>query len=186
MTAKGALPANGTLRGTAERASVIGPKRQLILEILEDRPGLNLDEVAAALGVRRTAAKHHLRLLERGGYVVRLHQGRHVLHFRVGLPAIEQAMFRLFRIPSVRRVAEAVFLDDCKPRDALASQLDVTPRTVRRAIRQLAKAGLLRIERSPTSSRTLLHPRLRVLIARQAGPRLAMPQGSPVTREDLS
>ena len=188
MTATGVPPVNGTLGGRTSPAlgDRLGPRRRRILDLLGETPGLNLDEVAQALGVQRTAAKHHLRLLERLGHVVRVHQGRHVMHFRAGMPPVEQEMFRLFRVPSVRRVAEALFLDGGRPREALAAELDVTPRTVRRAIRQLTRSGLARLERAPDGPRVFLHPRLRILIARQANPLPPPPPEGPATTDDTS
>ncbi|MHB1262008.1 MAG: helix-turn-helix domain-containing protein [Thermoplasmatota archaeon] len=170
MTVRGASNEKGPHDGRIGPMVGIGPRRQAILDLLEHNPGLNLDEVAAALGVRRTAAKHHLRLLERDGLVVRVQQGRHVLHFRHGLPVVDQEIFRLFRVPSVRRVAEALYFDPACRREDLAATLDVTPRTIRRAIRHLSRAGLARSEEGPQGPLVLLHPRLRMLVARGAAP----------------
>lgn len=166
MTVRGASNDKGPTDGRTGPTAGIGPRRLAILELLDRHPGLNLDEVAASLGVRRTAAKHHLRLLERDALVVRVQQGRHVLHFRHGLPGVDQEIFRLFRVPSVRRVAEALYLDPTCRREDLAATLDVTPRTIRRAIRHLSRAGLARSEEGPQGPVVLLHPRLRMLVAR--------------------
>jgi predicted transcriptional regulator len=173
MTVRGASQTNGASGGLAPGASAesrLGPRRRRILETLRERPGLNLDEVALAIGTARTAAKYHLRSLELLGLVSRVRQGRHLLHFPSETPALERTMLCLVRVPSVRALAEALFVNPGHPRDRLAEDLDVNVRTVRRAVRQLTRSGLARVQAFPDGQHVVLHPRLRVLLARQAGP----------------
>lgn len=137
------------------------------MEILETYPGLNLDEVALAISVQRTAAKHHLRALERMGEVHRLRWGRHTLHFPRSLPASDRILFCLFRVPSLLGVALELAAEPRLDRRALAAKLQVTPRTIRRALRLLERHGLVRIEPAREGPVATLHPRLRVLLARE-------------------
>lgn len=169
--------------GPTKPAVPLGPRQERVLALLDQYPGLNIDELAGALGVQRTAAKHHVQALERRGMLVRVRQGRHLLHFPADLPPVERLVFTVFRVPSVRRVAEEVFLDPSVSREALAERLEVTPRTVRRALGLLLRQGLMQVHQS-SGQRTLhLHPQLRVLLARQPSPpqaRASAAAGPPV------
>jgi predicted ArsR family transcriptional regulator len=143
----------------------LGPRKDRILDLLDDVPGLNIDELADALQVRRTAAKHHVRGLERAGALVRLRQGRNILHFRADTPAIDRTLFCLLRIPSVQGVCASLLRDPWKTPADLAQDLEVAPRTIRRALHRLKRAGAVRGEPAPDGRRALhLHPRLRILL----------------------
>jgi predicted transcriptional regulator len=145
------------------------PLRQF-LERLSQAPGLNIQELSDATGISRTAANYHVRRLVRGGYLVTLRQGPHLLHFPATVPPLERVAIGLLRIASVRATADAVFHHPALSWDELATRLHVTSRTVRRAIRALDRAGLLRIERENGTRQVHLHPALRLLLARQAPP----------------
>ena len=163
MTVQAPPRTNGTL---GHRAPELGPRKRRVLAILEAYPGLNLDEVALALGVQRTAAKHHLVYLEKAGLVTRVRFGRHRLHFPQSLPASERTMFCLFRVPSLHRLAQALLADPALDGSRLAAQLQVSPRTIRRAVRLLTRNGLVRVQAGAGGPVATLHPRLRVLLAR--------------------
>ena len=53
------------------------PKRA-ILQLLKERPGASLQEIAEGLGVSKAAVLGHLPALEREGLVIRLYQAGHV------------------------------------------------------------------------------------------------------------
>jgi DNA-binding transcriptional ArsR family regulator len=157
-------PRNGALEHLASQR--FGPKAQAIVRMLHERPGLNIDELAVLLGVRRTAANHHVRTLERAGLVVRMRQSRHQLHFAGDTNGFERTMLCALRVPSVQDVAQKLFEGAPPSSSDLAAALDVSARTARRALRLLGNLGLLRIE-SPGGRRVAhLHPALRLVLAR--------------------
>lgn len=166
MNAQAPPRPNGTL---GRHDLGLGPRKRRVLEILEAYPGLNLDEVALALGVQRTAAKHHLLYLEKLGLVTRVRWGRHRLHFPKSLPASERILFCLFRVPSLHRLTQALMVDPSLDGARLATQLQVSPRTIRRAVRLLTRNGLVRVHAGAGGPVATLHPRLRILLARDVG-----------------
>lgn len=147
----------------------LGRQPRRILEALATGPGQNIDELAARLGLRRTAINHHLRVLLRVGKVVRVRQGRHALHFPVETPPDQRIALSLLRIPGVNAVTRDVFLEpatECRDR---ADRLGLSPRHVRRALRILVRHGMARTD--PVSSTsgpiTHLHPAMRLVVALQ-------------------
>jgi DNA-binding transcriptional ArsR family regulator len=152
-------------------ALALGQRPRQILDALALVSGLNIDEIAAVLGVRRTAANHHVRTLARRGLVVRVRQGRHLLHFLQGeSPSMRQAITTL-RIPSVFALAQDLFHHPQDSGATRALRLDVSERQVRRALRVLQRHELVRLD--PQEGRTPplahLHPDVRlVLVRRQA------------------
>ena len=146
-------------------------QQQRLVDVLGDSPGLNIDELSARLGLRRTAINYHVRTLLRCGAVVRLRQGRHALHFLSGTPAVQRTAFCLLRIPGVLAFCLDAF---DHPRDAWsarAERLDFSRRHVRRVLHLLERNGLAKAEPGSRREATVqLHPDLRVLIVRSIGP----------------
>lgn len=124
-------------------ARIRSDKRRRLLEVLDRHPGLNIDELAQALGVRRTAAIHHLRRLEKQATIVRVRQGRHVLHFLGALPPARRNAICLARVPSIRRIVEDLAQNPVYSQEGIAARVGVSRRTVRRAIHRLAQGGLI-------------------------------------------
>jgi predicted transcriptional regulator len=136
--------------------------------MLKATPGMNIDEIAAKLGFRRTAANHHLRVLERSGAIVKVRQAGHQLHFTSETPRFERDVLCVLRVPSVRDVVRRLFDGHSLSSSALASSLNVTGRTTRRALKLLTTRGLLKQELTEGGRKIAhLHPMLRVLIARE-------------------
>lgn len=143
--------------------------RRAMYRFIVDHPGLNLQELADAVGIQRTAALYHVRRMVREARVVTQRHGPHLLHFPSDMPREQRTALSLLRIPSVRAVALELHRDPKLSPGALAAKLDTTVRTVRRALRALQSNGLLRIEEtpSPQSGRVAhLHPELRILLVR--------------------
>lgn len=164
----GPLPRNGALERLVSQR--FGPKAQSIIQILHLRPGLNIEELARALGVQRTAANHHVRILEREGILVRVRQARHQLHFAGDTTPLEREVLCLLRIASVQRVVRALFEGQPPTGDTLGPALGLTGRTARRALRLLNSRGLLRVENGADGARRAhLHPTIRLLLARVPG-----------------
>lgn len=171
------LPRNGALERLVSQR--FGPKAQLVIRILHERPGLNIDELAGTMGVRRTAANHHVRILERAGVLVRVRQARHQLHFAGDTTRFERIMLCALRVPSVLDVARRLFEGAPPSSNRLAAELEVTSRTVRRALRLLATQGLLKVEDQEGRRIAHLHPALRLVLAREPRPPLAAADQRP-------
>src|SRR5688572_9929453 len=75
---------NGAATAQGRAPFALGRHPQRILEVLAVAPGLNIDEISALLGIRRTSTNHHLRVLMGRALVVQVRQGRHALHFLAG------------------------------------------------------------------------------------------------------
>jgi DNA-binding MarR family transcriptional regulator len=148
-------------------------KRRRLLEILDRQPGLNIDELAKSLGVRRTAAIHHLRRLEKQTTIVRVRQGRHVLHFLGSLPPARRAAICLARVPSVRRIVEDLAVNPVYSQEAVAARVGVSRRTVRRAIRRLLQGRLIDIAES--EDRRAPAVRLSAELRQGVGPTMDLP-----------
>lgn len=175
------IPHNAALERLV--AQKFGPKAQQIIHLLHATPGLNIDELASSLGIRRTAANHHVRILERAGAIVRVRQARHQLHFAGDTTPFERDTLCAMRVPSVKDVASLLFQGHPPSSAALAAELGITTRTARRALRLLSSRGLLRIEGFGMGRRLgHLHPRLRILLARQEG----LAAAPPAAQDDQS
>ncbi|HEX2066154.1 MAG TPA: winged helix-turn-helix transcriptional regulator [Candidatus Thermoplasmatota archaeon] len=147
--------------------------RRAMYHFIVEHPGLNLQELADAVGIQRTAALYHVRRMVREAVVVTQRHGPHLLHFPSAMPREQRTALSLLRVPSVRAVALALHHDPGLSHGALAAKLDTTVRTVRRAMRTLQSNGLLRIEEASQGSGRIahLHPELRLLLVRwQPGP----------------
>lgn len=141
--------------------------RKRLMEIIKERPGLNVQELADAAGLERDTARHHIDRLVDAGYVVTNRQGRHRLHFPAHMDEDLREPLSLLRIPSVRAVVEELYRrpEDISEND-LAERLDLTDRTVRRAVRSLEDRDLLYLEQDGDTRKAHLHPTLRLVLAR--------------------
>lgn len=148
------------------------PTRRRLMDLVQETPGLNIQEIADALGVQRTAANHHVRRLLKDGFLVTHWQGPHMLHFPATIPLVQRTVLSVLRIPSVWGIANELLGDPSLSGGALASRLRMNPRTVRRAVRTLKSHGLLQVEPSGTPPRRTshLHPELRVALAHLTDP----------------
>lgn len=145
-------------------------QQQRVLSVLTDRPGLNIDELSASLGLRRTAINHHVRVLLRSGLVVRLRQGRHALHFTSGTSPCQRAAFCALRIPGVSALCRDAFDHPCDALSSRSERLGLSRRHVRRAFKMLVKQGLATSKPGLDHAVTIhLHPDLRILIVRAGG-----------------
>lgn len=148
------------------------PNRKRLMELIKEAPGLNIQELADALDVERTTVKHHIRVLQDKSYVVTRRQGRHRLHFPSSMNPKQRASLTTLRIPSVRAVVEALYRNPTGLSPSkLARRLDVSKRTIRRALDRLRSEDLLYVEADKDSDVAHLHPDLRIVIARWYAPR---------------
>lgn len=141
------------------------PNRQMLLELIVERPGLNIQELAEAIGVERTSVKHHVYRLKEMGFVETVRKGRHVLHFGTSVEATRKRVFSLLRVPSVREVVLYLYRHGELPSlDRVADNLGVSVRTVRRAVDALERHDLIDV--GTGSGPEQLHPQLRAVMAR--------------------
>lgn len=163
-----APPPGATLRGMM----ALSRQAQRVVGIIRSAPGLNIDEVAAHLGLRRTAANHHLRVLLRSGLVVRVRQGRHALHFPVETPPAQRRAICLLRVPGMHALARDLFENPVDTCAARALRIGVTDRHVRRGLSAFVRQDLVRIEGGGARHASLvhLHPDLRLLLVRWTPP----------------
>lgn len=143
------------------------PRHAALITILNRRPGLNINELAQSLSVTRTAAKYHLRRLERENLVVKIRRGHHQLFFPANMSERRRSAIVLLRIGAVRLVAQELF---ARPRDdwvQIADRIQLSTRQVRRIVRQLKRERLIELAPGQGTSRHIvhMHPELRLLIA---------------------
>jgi DNA-binding MarR family transcriptional regulator len=176
----------GIPNGAAGKVHLNGAEENLnkraVQRFIVEHPGLNLQELADAVGINRTAVIYHVRRMVRAGTVVTLRQGPHVLHFPSTMPKEQQGALSLLRIASVRAVAQELHHDPNLSCPRIAGRLHTTVRTVRRALRALTDRGLLRVEEGPASGRDRiahLHPQLRLLLARWRPEATLAPRPAP-------
>jgi predicted transcriptional regulator len=118
------------------------PTRQRLAEEVARRPGSSIRELADALGIRRTAIVHHLRLLGRSGRVRCVRAGRRVLVFPPAESPFE-GLVGLVRLPTVQALVRAVQADPGLSVRGLARAVGITPRAVRYHLLRLGNLGML-------------------------------------------
>lgn len=129
--------------------------RQRLTDLVAQRPGSSIRELADALGIRRTAVVHHLRLLGRAGTVRSVRSGRRLLVFPACANPFE-GLVGLLRLRAVRRLVEVLRDEPGLSVRGAARRLGVTPRAVRYHAMRLRDLGLLRVEWSLGGRRSLL------------------------------
>lgn len=154
--------------GRASHPPPDNPNYRLVLQCILENPARNLQELADAVGIRRTAVGYHVRRMVRAGLVVTQRQRRNILHFHVSMPRAHRTALALLRVESIRRVVLELYRDPHVQWPELAERLETTVRTVQRAIRALQGEQLLEIEKAgdPPLQTVHFHPLLRVVIAR--------------------
>lgn len=145
--------ATGGLAGLARE-----PTRSRLVEQVARRPGSSIRELADALGIRRTAVVHHLRLLGRSGRVRCVRAGRRVLVFPPAESPFE-GLVGLIRLPTVQALLRALQEDPSLSVRGLARAVGITPRAVRYHLLRLGNLGLLEMGWGMGGRRVvLLHP----------------------------
>jgi DNA-binding MarR family transcriptional regulator len=150
---------------------VQNPRHAALLSILYKRPGLNIRELAEMLSVTRTAAKYHLRRLERSNLVVKVRRGHHQLFFPFDMSERRRDAIVLLRIGAVRLVAQELFEHPREDWTQIGERVQISTRQVRRIVRQLRKARLIEVAPGGgiSAHNVHMHPELRLLLAHAAG-----------------
>lgn len=142
------------------------PAQERVLQVLKERPGASVQDLAHALGLTRTATLHHVRRLARQDLVRSVRQGRRRLHFLAAVPPPDQTLMGLMHLHTARLVLERLARDPAASWRALAKDLGVTPRAVRWHIRKLQGEGVLEVQpsRFGPGHVAVLSPALRALL----------------------
>jgi predicted transcriptional regulator len=134
------------------------PTRQRLVDEVARRPGSSIRELADALGIRRTAVVHHLRLLGRSGRVRCVRAGRRLLVFPQAASPFE-GLVGLVRLPTVQALMRALQADPNLSVRGLARAIGITPRAVRYHLMRLGNLGMLEMGWGMGGRRVvLLHP----------------------------
>lgn len=156
-----ARPAGLPWRSAEQRQSALTDRQRELRDYLHANPGKDINELAAALGVRRTAANFHARRLIRRGQVVTLRRGRHLLHFPAEMAAAERELIALIRRQSIQAVVHAVRADPSTLWKEVSRRTGYSSRSVRRAVSALTRGGLMALKRAASHPRFVsLDPRL--------------------------
>lgn len=147
------------------------PAQERILQVLAERPGASVQDLAGDLRLTRTATVHHLRRLGRDGLVRSVRHGRRRLHFLAAAPQ-QPGLLGLLHTHTARLVVETLARDPGASWRKLARQLGITPRAVRWHIRNLERERALHVQPSlfGPGHVTVLSPGLRDLLGLDAPP----------------
>ncbi len=140
------------------------PQRQTLFRLIEEQPGLNIRELAALLRVARSTARYHLTRLTHADMVATQRLGHHQLIFVKATPPARRKAIALLRVASIRALVAEVETSPTFEPAALARQLGISARSVRRSLRILEREGLVTdepIAHARGVHRILLHPDLR-------------------------
>lgn len=139
--------------------------RDRLMEFLRERPGCCLQEIADHLGIARTSAVHHVRVLRRERQVVVQRKGRRALHFPTAVDdRVHRTILAAWRLDTARAILEHLHEDPRTSWRAIARSIGVTPRAVRWHLQRMQQEGLLRIRRTPDGGHeAVLHPQVRLL-----------------------
>lgn len=158
------------------------PTRQRLVDEVARRPGSSIRELADALGIRRTAVVHHLRLLSRSGRVRCVRAGRRLLVFPPAASPFE-GLVGLVRLPTVQALLRAVQADPASSVRGLARAVGITPRAVRYHLLRLSNLGMLEMGWGLGGRRVvLLHPEA----VQALQPDLGLPQATEPLLEALA
>lgn len=151
--------------GLHDGNSIDSVRRKKIIHLLEEQPGLSIDELADAFNISRGTIRHHLQLLIRQGNVAAYRQGNRRLHFTTQMSPMRRKAIYLLRIGSIRSVVNETVDYPRFRLSQVAQQIGLSPRSVRRALQMLEKAGLIEWRSSSKQKgvrEVVFHPELRV------------------------
>jgi DNA-binding transcriptional ArsR family regulator len=143
------------------------PARARLLDLLASRPGLGTQELRHAAGLAWGTTVHHLRVLERHGLVIALHQGGRRLHFPAGSEAARHRTgIAALLHDTTRRVAEAVRAAPGIAQQDLCASLGLRAPAASKHLARLAQHGLVTVRAEGKSRRyEATHEMARVLLA---------------------
>lgn len=98
-----------------ERRIIENDRRRAMLAVIRATPGVHAGELARRLGSARVVVQHHLRILERQGYVAPVASGRSRHYFPAGASRDDSqtSILITLRDPRTRRLAELLARTPC-------------------------------------------------------------------------
>lgn len=136
-------------------------RRERVVALVRERPGIGPSELAAALGAGWGAAMHHLDRLERAGFVTSRRMGHHRCYFVPGaLPKDAQAQVGLFRGATARRIAQLLLEKPGLTQTQLCDALDLSASAASKQLTRLEAAALVRREAAREGVRVFPQPDL--------------------------
>lgn len=129
-------------------AALQNPVRARLYEVVAWQPGITIQDAAQEVGIARTTAAYHLRILGREGLLLERPSRKTVHYYRNDGRLTEEQQMRLQALASRRTRHVAVALSE-RPgiqRSELAHHLGISIATVNWHLRPLAERGLLREE----------------------------------------
>lgn len=124
------------------------PRRQLILDLLQEQPGLCVRELARATGIQMGSLCHHLRLLARSGRVWTTKRGVRLLHFPASVRCEPLAAIAAHDLDELDRLLLSLARRPIPQKGVLDSAPEGVPRsTVQHRLARLVAQGLLATRR---------------------------------------
>ena len=142
------LPAVALYQRLQRDAALENPVRARLYEVVARNPGITIQDAAEKVGIARTTASYHLRILGREGLVIERPARKSVHYYRNDGRLNEDEQLRLQALASERTRNVAVLLTQ-KPglqRSELARLLGLSIATVNWHLRPLSQRGLVREE----------------------------------------
>lgn len=142
------FPALAMYQRLQRDAALDNPVRARLYEVVAKNPGITIQDAAEKVGIARTTASYHLRILGREGLVIERPARKSVHYYRNDGRLNEDEQLRLQALASERTRNVAVLLAE-RPglqRSELARLLGLSIATVNWHLRPLAQRGLIREE----------------------------------------
>lgn len=129
-------------------AALDNPVRARLYEVVAKNPGITIQDAAERVGIARTTASYHLRILGREGLVVERPARKSVHYYRNDGRLSDEDQLRLQALASdrTRHVAALLMQRPGLQRSELARALGLSIATVNWHLRPLAERGLVREE----------------------------------------
>jgi predicted transcriptional regulator len=136
-------------------------RREQVLTLVRERPGIGPQDVASALGTGWGVTIYHLTKLERAGFLSSQRTGHHRCYFIGGAVGREQQKTAsMFRVLSTRRIAELVARKPGLTQSQLAGELGLSASAMSKQVARLEEAALLRREATAGTQRLYPQPTL--------------------------
>ncbi|HVM46030.1 MAG TPA: MarR family transcriptional regulator [Candidatus Thermoplasmatota archaeon] len=132
-------------------------RRDRVFQLVRDRPGISLSDVAQETGLAWGTAVYHLDRLERGGFVASERSGGRRCYFPVGaVPKDARVHLGTLQQETTRSVASFVVERPGATQTELAAALGMSASAASKQVSKLESVGLVRREREWKTVR--LHP----------------------------
>lgn len=163
-------------------AALENPVRARLYEVVAHNPGVTIQDAAERVGIARTTASYHLRILGREGLVIERPARKSVHYYRNDGMLNDDEQLRLQALASerTRNVAEVLAERPGLQRSELARLLGLSIATVNWHLRPLSERGLVREEPRGRRRHLFPTPALQESLRQRVSPDLGAPLGSPM------